>query len=191
MRVPGVRDCGNSAFRESGMLIEITEFQKVDQRRLMDVYSESNYENTDYFYPDEANKDAAVQKVEAGFLDFLKNDFFNNADAKYWILESDGVWVSALRTYRIRKGLYYLEALETHPDHRRKGYGAGLLSSVTDSLKKDGSFRLCSCVSKKNAASLKTHEKCGFRVVSEKGYDYLHEEADDHDYGLEYSYHGV
>ncbi len=24
---------------------------------LMDVYSESNYENTDYFYPDETDKD--------------------------------------------------------------------------------------------------------------------------------------
>ncbi len=46
------------------MLIEITEYQKMDERMLMDVYSESNYENTDYFYPDETDKDVAVQKVE-------------------------------------------------------------------------------------------------------------------------------
>lgn len=37
------------------MLIEITEYQKIDERMLMDVYSESNYENTDYFYPDETD----------------------------------------------------------------------------------------------------------------------------------------
>ncbi len=163
----------------------------LDERKLMDVYSESNYENTDYFFPDEADKNAAVRKVEAGFLDFLKNDFFNLTDAAYWILEIDGIWVSALRTCRVQKGLYYLEALETRLDHRRKGYGAILLSSVADSLKKDGPFRLCSCVSKRNIASLKTHEKCGFLIVSEKGYDYLNEEADDHDFGLEYCYSGA
>ena len=168
------------------MLIKIIDYQKVDTRKLMDVYSESNYENTDCFFPDEADKEAAVQKVEAGFLDFLKNDFFKKAEAAYWVLEIDGVYVSALRTCMIQKGLYYLEALETRPDCRRKGYGAMLLSCVADSLKENGPFRLCSCVSKKNAASLKTHEKSGFQVVSEEGYDYLNEEADDHDFGLEY-----
>ena len=176
---------------EKTMLIKIIDYQKVDTRKLMDVYSESNYENTDYFFPDEADKEAAVQKIEAGFLDFLKNDFFKKAEAAYWVLEIDGVYVSALRTCMIQKGLYYLEALETRPDCRRKGYGAMLLSSVADSLKENGPFRLCSCVSKKNAASLKTHEKSGFQVVSEEGYDYLNEEADDHDFGLEYCYHGV
>ena len=173
------------------MLLRIMKYCDLDERKLMDVYSESSYENTDYFFPDEADKNAAVRKVEAGFLDFLKNDFFNLTDAAYWILEIDGIWVSALRTCRVQKGLYYLEALETRPDHRRKGYGAILLSSVADSLKKDGPFRLCSCVSKRNIASLKTHEKCGFLIVSEKGYDYLNEEADDHDFGLEYCYSGA
>lgn len=158
---------------------------------LMDVYSESNYENTDYFFPDEPDKEAAVQKVEAGFLSFLKNDFFNKADATYWILEINGVYVSALRTCMIQKGLYYLEALETRPDQRRKGYGAKLLSLVVGSLKENGPFRLCSCVSKKNTASLKTHVKCGFQVVSEEGYDYLHEETDEHDFGLVYCYSEV
>lgn len=171
---------------EHVMLIRRTEFQEVDARKLMDVYSESNYENTAYFFPDEADKEAAVRKVEAGFLDYLKNDFFGNRDAAYWILAADGVWVSALRTCMIQEGLYYLEALETRPDRRRRGYGAELLAGVVDSLKKNGPFRLCSCVDKKNVASLKTHEKSGFRVVSEEGYDYLHGESDDHDFGMEY-----
>ena len=103
----------------------------------------------------------------------------------------DDVWVSALRTCKIQEGLYYLEALETRPDHRRKGYGSILLSSVADSLKGDDPFRLCSCVSKKNIASLKTHEKSGFQIVSKEGYDYLQKEADDHDFGLECCYPGV
>lgn len=68
-----------------------------------------------------------------------------------------------------------------------RGYGALLLSGVLDAMKAEGPFRLCDCVGKRNTASLKAHEKCDFRIVSEKGYDYLHQEADDRDFGLEYS----
>lgn len=172
------------------MLLRITNYCDLNERKLMDVYSESNFENTDYFYPDEIDKEVAVSKVESGFLDFLKDEFFKQAKATYWVFEKDGIWISALRTCEIQTGLYYLEALETRPDHREKGYGAFLLSSVLKVMKAEGAFRLCDCVGKKNTASLKTHEKCDFRIVSEKGYDYLHKEADDHDFGLEYRYLG-
>ena len=172
------------------MMITITEFEDVDARKLMDIYAESNYENTDYFFPDEPDKDVAVRMVEEGFLDYLKNGFFTQPGASYRVLEENGIWVSALRLNRIQSDLYYLEALETRPDRRGKGYATLLLSGVLESLKRDGPFRLCDCVSKKNAVSLKVHEKCGFRIVSDEGYDYLNEEADDHDFGLEYRYPG-
>ena len=155
------------------MLLKITDGQALDERRLMDVYAESNLENTDFFCPEEPDKEAAVRMVESGFLDFLKNEFFKEPEAVCWVLEEDGVWVSAL---------------ETRPDRRRQGYGVRLLSEVLDAMKAEGPFRLCDCVGKKNAASLKAHEKCGFRIVSEQGCDYLHQEADDRDFGLEYRY---
>ena len=173
------------------MLIKISNYRDLDPEKLMAVYAESNFENTDYFFPDETDKEAAVRKVEAGFLEFLQNEFFGQAEAAYWILEENGVWVSASRTCRVQDDLYYLEALETRPDQRKKGYGASLLAGVIETLKKDGPFRLCDCVGKKNTASLKTHEKCGFTIVSEAGYDYLQEETDDYDFGLEYRYSGV
>ncbi len=172
------------------MLLKISDYNKIDQRKLMDVYSESNFENTDYFYPDEMNKEVAVSKVESGFLHFLKDEFYRHEKAAYWVFEEDGIWISALRTCEIQPGLYYLEALETRPDRRQKGYGYSLLSGVLEEMKMGGSFRLCDCVDKQNTASLKTHEKCGFRIVSETGYDYLNEESDGHDFGLEYRYLG-
>ncbi|MBP5169079.1 MAG: GNAT family N-acetyltransferase [Oscillospiraceae bacterium] len=170
------------------MLLRITNYSYLDAGKLMAIYAESNLENTDYFYPDETDKDAALKKVEAGFMDFLQNDFFKQDESAYWILEDEGVWLCAARTCRIKNGLYYLEALETRPDLRGKGYASQLLSSLLNVLKEEGSFILCDCVSKKNIASLRTHEKCGFQIVSDEGYDYLQEEADDHDYGLEYRY---
>lgn len=172
------------------MLLRITNASELDERKLMDVYFESNFENTDYFYPEETDKDVAVRKVEAGFLDFMKNEFFTLPKATCWVWDDGGVWLSALRTCEIQERLYYLEALETHPAHRKKGYGSLLLRAVLQELKQEGPFRLCDCVSKKNTASLRTHEVCGFQIVSEAGYDYLHEESDDHDFGLEYRYCG-
>ena len=170
------------------MLLKIEQYCDLNERMLMDIYSESNFENTDYFFPDEENKEIAVQKVEIGFLDFLKNEFFSQNEAAYWIFEENGVWHSALRTCKVLNGPYYLEALETRLDSRKKGYASLLLLSVLDVLKKGGSFRICDCVSKKNLSSLKVHEKCGFQIVSENGYDYLQNEEDDHDFGLEYRY---
>lgn len=82
------------------MLLKITDGQALDERKLMDVYAESNLENTDFFCPEEPDKEAAVRMVESGFLDFLKNEFFKEPEAICWVLEEDGVWVSALRICR-------------------------------------------------------------------------------------------
>lgn len=170
------------------MLLKITAFADLDGRKLMDVYAESNLENTDYFCPEEPDKQVALRKVEAGFLTFLRDGFFRQKNAVCWVLEQDGLWVSALRTCQVDAKLYFLEALETHPEHRQKGCGALLLSGVLEAMKAEGSFRLCDCVGKKNLASLKTHEKCGFRIVSQQGYDYLHGDVSPQDFGMEYQY---
>ncbi|MCR5690519.1 MAG: GNAT family N-acetyltransferase [Clostridiales bacterium] len=168
------------------MLLKITSYDALDERRLMDVYSESNYENTDYFYPDEPDKAKAVRMVEAGFLDYLKNGFFASPGNTYWILEEHSEWVCAMRTTLIVPAAYYIEALETRPDRRRRGCASRLIACVIDELKQNGPFRLCDCVSKRNEASLAAHLKCGFRIVSEEGLDYLSGERDDRHYGLEY-----
>ena len=171
------------------MILRIAKYSDIDERKLMDIYAESNYENTDYFFPDENDKAVAVRKVEKGFCDFLENEFYANEGNEYWVLDENGIWVSALRLNLIEKGLYYLEALETPPACRKHGYATTLLDGVIQTLKTEGPFRICDCVSKKNAASLRVHEKCGFRIVSEKGFDYLQNETDDRDYGLEYTYY--
>ena len=40
------------------MLLKITDGQALDERKLMDVYAESNLENTDFFCPEEPDKEA-------------------------------------------------------------------------------------------------------------------------------------
>lgn len=169
------------------MMIKIIQCNDMDDSKLMSIYAEGNFENTDYFYPEITDKAEAVKKVEHDFCEYIKTKFLNGTNI-YYVWENDGIWVSALRLYYIKDNFYYLEALETAPDFRRKGYAAQLITAVINELKLNGHFKICSCVRKNNIASLNTHKKCGFNIVSENGYDYLQKEINVRNYGMEYSF---
>lgn len=170
------------------MLIEIKTYAELDTEKLMAVYAESNLDNTAYFFPELEDKALAVKKVEEGFLRYLQTQFFAKADNSYWILEENGVWLSAVRLNPIDEGLYYLVALETHPAHRRQGHAAALLRGLIEVLKARGPFRLCDCVDKENLPSLRTHEACGFRLKTDPGLNYLTGETNEYDVGFEFTW---
>lgn len=167
------------------MLLTITRFEELNTRALMDLYREGNLENTEYFYPG-MDRERALELVERGFLDFLRTDFFNGVN-RYYILESECRWVSALRLNRVREGFWYLEALETHPDFRRRGYATRLLGDVLEDLKREGPFTVCDCVHKENGPSVATHRRAGF-VIAGDGVDYLRGTTDEEEYGMRYDY---
>lgn len=169
------------------MLIEISDWNSVDERKLMDVYHESNTENIDYFYPDAVDKNDALRKIEQNFLGLIRNEFLDGRN-RYMVLECDGLWVSALRLYWVKDRFYYIEALETHPGYRKKGYASQLLSDVLNTLKKQGSFTVCDCVHKTNVASVATHLKCGFVISNDVGYDYLQNSTNDRNYSMQFTY---
>lgn len=173
---------------ETTVLHIITSYAQLDGQKLMAVYAESNLENTDCFFPDLTDKAMAVKKVEEGFLRFLREEFFTGPGPAYYVLEEAGAWVSALRLSEVQPGLYYLEALETRPGFRQKGYAARLLREVIVHLKDKGPFRICDCVDKENRPSVRTHLACGFHIVSETGHDYLRDSDDPYDYSFEYRY---
>ena len=73
-------------------------------------------------------------------------------------------YVSAARLEPYRDGLL-LEALETAPELRGRGYAAALLRNMLESA--PGTGPVYSHVDKKNAASLAVHRACGFRRILE------------------------
>lgn len=172
------------------MILEINAFHQVNSRKLMDIYGESNRENTSYFYPEIADINEALAKVECDYLHYIETDFLANHQNRYIILDHDGIWVCGLRLCQIDDSLYYIEALETHPEHRNKGYCAELLSGVIDRLKQRGQYTIRDCVGKENMVSLQIHQKVGFVIYSDTGYDYLHNEIDPGSYGLQFTFEG-
>lgn len=122
---------------------------------LMEVYLEGNLEKVE--------DGLTLLQAEQDFYQYLKESFFSVPGAVYCVWTEEGKYVSALRLEPYRDGLL-LEALETAPEYRRKGYALRLMRAVLDTL---GQTRVYSHVGKWNEASLKTHEKCGFRRILE------------------------
>lgn len=145
------------------MLIIAKRLGELSFPRLMEIYVEGNRENGAERYPEEPEM-RQLALAEADFRQYLAEDFFRQKGAFYAIWEENGRYVSALRLEPYRDGLL-LEALETAPDQRRKGYAATLIQAVQCL---PGVEKVYSHVSKRNAPSQATHKKCDFRQVSDQ-----------------------
>ena len=142
------------------MLIVAKGFKDFSFGKLMEVYSEGNLENAQDLWPDESQA-RGIALAEQDFYNYLQQVFFRTPDARYLIWEEQGRYVSALRLEPYRDGLL-LAALETAPEMRQKGYAVSLVQAA---LEHAGAGKIYSHVAKGNAASLRTHEKCGFRRI--------------------------
>lgn len=128
--------------------------------KLMEVYLEGNLENGQDLWPDEP-EGRRIALAEQEFYNYLQQIFFRTDSAQYLIWEENGRYVSALRLEPYKDGLL-LEALETAPEARRKGYAARLVQAALEHV---GNVKVYSHVGKRNAASLRAHEKCGFARI--------------------------
>lgn len=140
------------------MILYFDRFSELDVGKLMSVYSQSNLNNAEAFWPKET-RELGVLFAENDFRDYLRNDFFRKAGAFYAVLALKGEYCSALRMEPYRDG-WLLEALETRPDLRGAGMATALMRDV---LQHFVDQRVYSHVEKRNTASLSVHEKCGFR----------------------------
>ena len=134
------------------MLLIAKRLAELDFPALMDIYIEGNCEKADEY------GDGGLLQAEREFYDYLREDFFRQPDAFYAVWVEQGKYVSALRLEPYKDG-WLLEALETVPDHRKRGCAKELMGSVLEMM---GQSVIYSHVSKRNEASLRTHYACGF-----------------------------
>lgn len=170
------------------MLLCFQSMTDEDHTRLMGIYRESNLGNIPYFFPDCENTAEGLRKVEERFIRFLYADFWGKPENTYYVWEEDGMWTSALRLTKLPE-FYWVEALETAPGARRKGYAAGLYRAIFDRLKAlEGSVHIRCAVGYRNEASLKAHERAGFQIKSRYAVNPLYQEPEEGCYLLAYDY---
>ena len=142
------------------MLIIAKSMKDLSFSALMEIYIEGNMENGQENYPEEPEY-RQIMLAEQDFYNYLSRVFFRTDGAVYLIWEEQGKYVSALRLEPYQDGLL-LEALETAPDQRQKGYAKTLIRAALQEF--DGK-KIYSHVSKRNTPSIRTHEACGFEKI--------------------------
>ncbi len=132
---------------------------------LMRVYEEGNIQKGAILYPYES---ATMQKylAERDFEDYLRQTFFKQNGAVYFVFEENSSYISAGRIEPFNDG-YLLSALETRPDYRAKGYGKRLLAFLVSTCSLQGKIPIYSHVHCNNHASMNLHMNCGFRVYKD------------------------
>lgn len=151
--------------RGNGMLMVIKRMAELPFSALMEIYREGNAENGAQRYPQRLEAEQR-RCAEADFYTYLLDTFFRVPDAAYCIWEDGGRAVSALRLEPYRDG-WLLEALETAPELRGRGYARALICAVQQELRAQGKPCVYSHVSRRNAASMAVHARCGFRQVQD------------------------
>ena len=126
----------------------------------MAVYEEENRKNGKRDYPT-AGAYQQILFAEQDFYQYLRECFFTVPGSFYAVWEEKKRYVSALRMEPFQDGLL-LAGLETMPECRRRGYGALLVTQTLEQLR---GMRVYAHVEKGNLASLRLHEKCGFRKI--------------------------
>lgn len=96
------------------------------------------------------------------FYRYLQEVFFRTPGARYCLWREGDQVVSALRLEPYQDG-YLLNALQTHPDHRGKGYASQLMGFVVCLSEKP----VYSHIDSQNRASVAVHEKCGFQKIKD------------------------
>ena len=142
------------------MLTIATTLRQIDFAQLMAVYEESNRENGVEFYS-QLPEGQQLLEAEQDFYNYLRTGFFTSQGDRYCIWEENGTYRSALRLQRYQDGLL-LEALETHPGYRGRGYAKQLILTVLETVECD---RVYVHISRRNAPSIAVHTACGFRKI--------------------------
>ena len=82
-------------------LLRFDRFEDLDFPKLMEIYRESNLENIPSFFPEETDPERGLRRVEAGFRDYLRNDFFSVPGNRSFVLSDGARWASAIRLFPV------------------------------------------------------------------------------------------
>lgn len=147
------------------MLHIVYEMKDLDFPGLMAIYEEGNRENGEELYP-QYSADGRMRLAQQDFYEYLKHVFFRAEGVFYAVWTVQGDPVSALRIEPYRDG-FLLEALETKPQCRGKGFAKALVGAVQDYLRQQGKLPVYSHIRRGNLPSEKVHSSCGFRIYKD------------------------
>ena len=138
----------------------VSSIDELSFSKLMTVYNETNGLTAKNDYQDIPDNERIFQ-VESDFYAYLKECFFVTDGASYVILEENNIYLSVARVEPFLDGII-LEALETDPHFRGRGYAKELVGYIVEHV----NCPVYSHVSLDNVFSQKVHIANGFKIIS-------------------------
>ena len=155
--LPGMIVCNqlfyNLNLKGKYMIKIITQIDEITISSLLSVYSESMDDMKTNFATD--------TEMCVAYASFLR-EFAKKPNQLIIVETFNDEWVSALRAIETTEGHWFLEAVETKPNKRKKGFGKDLLLHTIDYLKNRGMTEITCTISHNNHKSQALHGKCGF-----------------------------
>lgn len=140
------------------MLVVVKSMDRDTIQRLLSIYSESMECMESCF-------DSKKEMIEA-YSSFL-NKFVANPKQLIMVEEINHIWVSGLRAIETKTGKWFIEAVETKPEERGKGYGKELIRHTINYLSHNGMKEVSCTIGEKNVKSKHLHQGCGFISTKE------------------------
>lgn len=140
------------------MIVAVNNIDRNTIERLLALYSESMNQMLEFY----SNKNEMI----TAYTSFCAN-FIKNPNHCILVEEESGCWVSGLRAILTDKEKWFIEAVETKPDQRGKGYGKALLQHTIQYLQERNMKEATCTIAAKNVISQELHKKCGFYPTNE------------------------
>lgn len=147
--------------RPTSHVLVANSFSFLSFDELMEVYAESNADNTRFLYL-ELPMEERLAAVHQGFKDYLVS-FFEHPNNRCFILFAQDLAVSALRIKETADDQFLIEGLETRKDMRGQGLATLLLQTSIDHVLAIHPNAFFSSHAS-NLASVKVHRHAGFAI---------------------------
>ena len=138
------------------MLRVICSMAELPFGKLMEIYVQSNRERGQQWPQEGETRRIALAEQE--LYAYLRQCFFTRPGSRYFIWEEQGKPVCAVRCESYADGVL-LNALETAPEQRGKGYATALLKAVLQHLE---TGKVYVHIHRGNRISQAVHLQCGF-----------------------------
>lgn len=145
---------------------QILHLKDNDIEQWFDVLNYGLVEDRGFSFND-SNIEEIKSNIRKNYIEYLMSCSMDKNFQGYYVLRDEQNTIVAVCRIVFDNGEYYLEGLETHRDHYRKGYATKLLFKVLQELKKNKIKKLYSIVRNHNTKSLNFHKKHGFIIITD------------------------
>lgn len=145
----------------------IKKLTKKQKKLWFDVYNNGLLKDRGYNLEEKTLKYTKIlSKIEKDYYKYL-DSLNSDSNFVFYAIYADDTRIYSVCRLIKRNSKHYIEGLETHRDYYSQGFGCNILRETVLECASRGIKKIYSEINPQNIASVKTHEKLGFKKESD------------------------